>query len=203
MTVANGRLVALKSRRMRSLLLATLMLGTGCSLRRGLDVDVCTAPNTLGPSLAGVADGVLVYHFDTVEERLGTPCAGAPDPAACEAELARLAPTEQRHMREHGPGPLTILLTRKGTVTRIDQRATWSDLAAFPPAARAQAWVELKRGLPVLCGGANLSESTDGVRILVSNHEGCFGGSDLLLLVKPDGAIEDLKSRDYPQTCVG
>ena len=94
MTVANGRLVALKSRRMRSLLLATLMLGTGCSLRRGLDVDVCTAPNTLGPSLAGVADGVLVYHFDTVEERLGTPCAGAPDPAACEAELARLAATK-------------------------------------------------------------------------------------------------------------
>ncbi|MBL8923420.1 MAG: hypothetical protein JNJ54_31495 [Myxococcaceae bacterium] len=187
---------------MRPFLIA-VVLCSGCSLRRGLDTDVCAAPHTLGASLAGVADGVLVYHFDSVDERLGTPCAGAPEPAACQAELARLAPTAQRHMRERGPGPLTLLLTRKGVVTRIDEASTWDDLSTFPPRARAQAWVELKRRLGVLCGGPNLAETPEGVRVLVSSHDGCFGGSDTLLLVRPDGAIEELRSRDYPQTCVG
>lgn len=187
---------------MRTFLIA-VVLCSGCSLRRGLDVDVCSPPNLLAPSLSGVGDGVIVYRHDAEVERLGAPCKGAPDVPACEAELARLKPGEPRHMREHGPGPLTILVTTGGTVQRIDAKATWADLARFPPRARAQLWAEFKTGMGVLCGGANLSETPEGVRLLVSSHEGCFGGSDVLILVGPNGEIETLKSRDYPQTCVG
>ena len=187
---------------MKLLTCLKLMLLTSCSLRRGLDADVC-GPPSLSSSLASAGESVAIFRDDTMVDSTGMPCGGATDRAACEAEFSRLKPIEPRHMREHGAGQLTIILTRKGSVQRLDASSTWADLSTFPPTSRARVWVELRQRLGALCGGPNASEGPDGVRLLVSSHEGCFGGSDLLLLVKPDGAIETLKEKSYPQTCVG
>lgn len=186
---------------MRTVLFVSL-LGVGCSLNRGLETDLC-APSTLAASLSPIADGVLVYRGNEEVERAGAPCQHAPDVPACEAELARLKPTEPRHAREHGPGALTLLLTVGGTVKKIDRASTWKDVESFPPLPRAQLWAEFRRGMPVLCQGKNASLTPEGVRVLVSSHDGCFGGSDVLLLVKPDGQIDALREKSYPQTCVG
>lgn len=188
---------------MKPLACLTVLLLMSCSLRRGLDTDVCSSTTSLSARLAGVGDSVALFRHDAMFASTGTPCGAATDRAACEAEFKRLKPVQPRYAREHGAGPLTIIITRKDSVQRLDAKSTWADLSAFPPAARAQAWVEFQRGLVVLCGGPNLAEGPDGVRVLVSSHEGCFGGSDLLLLVTPDGAIETLKEKSYPQTCVG
>lgn len=187
---------------MKPLACLTLLLLTSCSLRRGLDADVCVR-GSLSSSLAGLADSVSIFRSDTVVDSAGVTCGGAIDRAACEAEFSRLKPTEPRHMREHGSGPLTIILTRKDSVQRIDTKSTWAELSSFPPVARAQVWAEFRRGMAALCGGNNVAETAEGVRVLVSSHEGCFGGDDVLLLVKPDGGIETLKEKSYPQTCVG
>ncbi len=187
---------------MRTTLFLTLLLTTGCSLRRGLDADLC-GPPSLATSLTPVADGVLVYRGSEEVERAGAPCQGAPDVAVCEAELTRLKPTQPRHAREHGPGELTILLTRKGSDRRLDRTVKWGEVESIPPLPRAMVWSEFQRSMPVLCGGKNASETPDGVRLLVSSHSGCFGGDDVLFLVKPNGDIEELGRKSYPQTCVG
>ena len=188
---------------MKPLACLTMLFLMSCSLRRGLETDVCTSTTSLSASLASLGDGVALFRHDAMFASSGVPCGAATDRAACEAEFNRLKPAQPRYAREHGSGPLTIIITRKDSVQRLDAKSTWADLSAFPPAARAQAWVEFKRNLSVLCGGPNVSEGPEGVRVLVSSHEGCFGGSDLLLLVTPDGAIETLREKSYPQTCVG
>jgi hypothetical protein len=188
-----------------ALIVATLVVSgavSGCSLRHGLDVDLC-APPTIASQLTRVADGVLVYRGNEEVERAGTSCQGASDEAACQATLAQLKPTQPRYARERGPGTLVILLTNKGAVRRLNQTSAWSELEGIAPAARAQLWVEFKRSVGVLCGGKNAQQTAEGVRLLVSNHDGCFGGSDTLLLVKPEGEIIELESKSYPQTCVG
>lgn len=188
---------------MKPLACLTMLFLTSCSLRRGLETDACTSTNSLSASLAGLGDGVALFRHDAMFASSGVPCSAATNRAACEAEFNRLKPLQPRYAREHGAGPLTIIITRKDSVQRLDATSTWADLAAFPPTARAQAWIEFKRNLTVLCGGPNVSEGPDGVRVLVSSHEGCFGGSDQLLLVTPDGAIETVREKSYPQTCVG
>lgn len=181
---------------------ALAVLMQGCSLRRGLDVDVCTPPS-LASHVSRVADGVLVYRGNEVADRAGTPCQGAADEAACQATLTALAPTQPRYARERGPGALTILLTNKGVVRRLNQTSSWAELDGLAPIPRAQLWMEFKRSVGALCGGVNAKETPDGVRLLVSNHDGCFGGGDTLVLVKPGGEIVELDQKTYPQTCVG
>lgn len=188
---------------MKPLVCLTLLLLTSCNLRRGLDTDVCAGPAAFSARLASLGDAVAVFRHDELVGSAGTPCGLATDRAACDAAFARLKPVEPRHMREHGPGPLAIIVTRKDSVLRLDSSSTWAELSGLPAATRAQVWVEFKRRLGVLCGGSNVSEGPDGVRVLVSSHDGCFGGSDQLLLVSPDGAIETLREKSYPQTCVG
>ena len=188
---------------MKALAALTILFLMSCSLRRGLETDACTSTSSLSASLASLGDGVALFRHDAMFASTGVLCGAANDRAACEAEFNRLKPVQPRYAREHGAGPLTIIITRKDSVQRLDATSSWADLSAFPPAARAQAWVEFQRNLTVLCGGPNVSEGPDGVRVLVSSHEGCFGGSDQLLLVTPDGAIETLREKSYPQTCVG
>ncbi|MBL8936722.1 MAG: hypothetical protein JNM69_19340 [Archangium sp.] len=189
---------------MRTLLLAAaLMLASGCGLRRGLTVDVCQPSESLAAQLAPLVDGVVVYRADEEVGRAGMLCAKAADTRACLDEVDRSKPTEKRHLREHGAGQLTIIITRNGVVQRLGRSTTWKDLADLPPRLRAQAFIELTRGPTPMCGGNNLAETPDGVLMLVSDHQGCFGGEDTLLLIKPDGRTETVKEKSYPRTCMG
>lgn len=176
----------------------------GCkNLRSDLTVDVCQPEHGYTVGLLTSAEGVVVFVGDEETGRFGTPCRGAPDASACEAELTRLRPTEPRHPRSHGPGDLVVLLTRRGVVERLDRTVTWERLAPLPPAVRAQLWLRLRYHREVLCGGRNLAETPEGVKVLTSSHDGCFGGSDSVELVRPDGSIETLAEKTYPRTCVG
>lgn len=189
---------------MRSLLLVvTLSLSTACNLRRGLSVDVCQPSEGLAAQVAPHVDGLVLYRADEEVARMGVLCAKAADASACLAEVDRVRPTEPRHPRHHGAGPLTLIVTRNGVVQRLGRSSTWNDLATLPPRVRAQAFVELTRGPTPMCGGNNLAETPDGVLLLVTSHDGCFGGADTLLLVKPDGTTETVKEKSYPRTCVG
>ncbi|MER2565083.1 MAG: hypothetical protein ABTQ32_30445 [Myxococcaceae bacterium] len=185
------------------LFMVGLLLVTSCGLRRGLTVDVCQPSEGLAAQFAPLVDGVVVYRADEEVGRAGMPCAKAPDTKACLDELDRARPTEKRHPRSHGAGQLTVIVTRDGKVRRFGRGTTWNELADLPPRLRAQAFIELTRGPTPMCGGNNLAETAEGVLMLVSDHDGCFGGEDTLLLVKPDGTTETVKEKSYPRTCVG
>jgi hypothetical protein len=202
--IASVRGLGLNSRAMRTLtLVIAIAFSTGCNLRRGLTVDVCQPSERLAAQFAPLVDGVVVYRADEEVGRAGMLCAKAPDAKACLDEVDRAKPTESRHAREHGPGQLTIIVTRNGVVQRLGRGTTWKDLADLPPRLRAQAFIELTRGPTPMCGGNNLAETPDGVLMLVSDHDGCFGGEDTLLLIKPDGRTETVKEKSYPRTCMG
>lgn len=201
--IASTRWLGLNHRMRTLFLVVGLAVFTGCGLRRGLTVDVCQPAESLAAQFAPLVDGVVVYRADEEVGRAGMLCAKAADTKACLDEVDRGRPTEKRHAREHSPGQLTIIVTRDGVVQRFGRSTTWKDLAALPPRLRAQAFIELTRSPTPMCGGNNLAETPEGVLMLLSDHHGCFGGDDTLLLIKPDGTTETVKEKSYPQTCVG
>jgi hypothetical protein len=187
---------------MRVLLLASLLL-CACSLKRGLDVDTCSPENSITTAAGKLGDGAVLYRWNEEVGRAGAPCGKAKDAAACQARLLSLKPTDERHHRERGPGPLVILITKGDDVRLVDRTATWEQLADFGPITQAELWVFFQRGTATLCGGNNATRGAEGVKVLVSTHDGCFGGSDELILVRPNGDTEVLETKQYPQTCVG
>lgn len=202
--IASSAGLGLKSRVMRTLVVVIgLGLSMGCNLRRGLTVDVCQPSEGLAAQFKPLVDGVVLYRADEEVGREGMLCAKAPDTKVCLEEVDRARPIEKRHPRAHGAAPLTIIVTRNGVVQRLDRSTMWKDLDGLPPRLRAQAFIELTRGATPMCGGNNLAETPKGVLMLVSDHDGCFGGEDTLLLIKPDGTTETVKEKSYPQTCMG
>ena len=142
----------------------------------------------------------------SVLQSAGTVCSKATDKAACEAKVAAATAKRGWSNGSHGrmPGFEYFVATKGDEVLVIDGDTLelGKALAPIDSVAKAAGLVSMERDVGVSCEPSVRMAPGGGFEVhLVSTS--CFGPSDEVLHVEPDGTSTVVSSERGKQTCVG